>query len=150
MTLAEHEGDVFCKQCYARKFGFVDIDCLARVESRICSDLEVTDLDKVLAHSVRWNKLEDRLVKNLFIFSGMDTGAHLGNKSGSEMTYVARFCFPPESIDPTVFINLVTNQITHHHPALLRQANRSKMTSSILERFRWPFQTYSEFLFLCD
>jgi hypothetical protein len=25
MTMAEHEGNVYCKQCYARKFGFVFI-----------------------------------------------------------------------------------------------------------------------------
>ena len=23
MTMAEHEGNVYCKQCYGRKFGFV-------------------------------------------------------------------------------------------------------------------------------
>jgi hypothetical protein len=23
MTVAEHEGNVYCKQCYGRKFGFV-------------------------------------------------------------------------------------------------------------------------------
>ena len=25
MTMAEHEGNIYCKQCYGRKFGFVEI-----------------------------------------------------------------------------------------------------------------------------
>ena len=71
MTVAEHEGNVYCKQCYGRKFGLVEIRS-----------------DKI-----------SRL-RCLFSFSrpkgygfgqgagtlGMDTGEHLGNKSGSEMT----------------------------------------------------------------
>ncbi|CAF0978801.1 unnamed protein product [Adineta steineri] len=59
-TLAEHEGNLFCKQCYARKFGPKGVGfgggagCL-----------------------------------------GMDTGEHLGNKSGSEMTNKPNYAAPP-------------------------------------------------------
>ena len=67
MNMAEHEGDIFCKQCYGRKFGLVDIDCLARVTPGVSLDLEVMDLDKVLAHSVGWSKRGDRLVNSLFL-----------------------------------------------------------------------------------
>jgi len=67
-TVAEHEGNLFCKQCYARKF---------------------------VGDYYFPNK-----IKLYFILQGpkgvgfgggagclgMDTGEHLGNKSGSEMT----------------------------------------------------------------
>ncbi|CAF2448927.1 unnamed protein product [Rotaria sp. Silwood2] len=59
-TLAEHEGNLFCKQCYARKFG---------------------------PKGVGFGGGAGTL--------GMDTGEHLGNKSGSEMTNKPSYAPPP-------------------------------------------------------
>jgi len=59
-TLAEHEGNLFCKQCYARKFG-----------------------PKGYGFGQGAGTL------------GMDTGEHLGNKSGSEMTNKPNYAPPP-------------------------------------------------------
>jgi cysteine/glycine-rich protein len=60
MTVAEHEGNVYCKQCYGRKFG-----------------------PKGYGFGQGAGTL------------GMDTGEHLGNKSGSEMTNKPNYAPPP-------------------------------------------------------
>ncbi|CAF0851331.1 unnamed protein product [Rotaria sordida] len=59
-TLAEHEGNLFCKQCYARKFG---------------------------PKGVGFGGGAGAL--------GMDTGEHLGNVSGSEMSNKPTYAPPP-------------------------------------------------------
>ncbi len=67
-TVAEHEGNLFCKQCYARKFVslfFVVVRCK-----------EIFDIQG--PKGVGFGGGAGTL--------GMDTGEHLGNKSGSEMT----------------------------------------------------------------
>ena len=53
MIMAEHEGDIFCKQCYGRKFGFVHIDRPNRTTPSASLDLEAMVLDKALVHWVR-------------------------------------------------------------------------------------------------
>ncbi len=68
MTMAEHEGNVYCKQCYARKFGFVFI--------RKKKVMKCYFRPKGYGFGQGAGTL------------GMDTGEHLGNKSGSEMTSV--------------------------------------------------------------
>ncbi|CAF2534097.1 unnamed protein product [Rotaria sp. Silwood2] len=60
MTMAEHEGNVYCKQCYGRKFG-----------------------PKGYGFGQGAGTL------------GMDTGEHLGNKGGSEMTNKPNYAPPP-------------------------------------------------------
>ncbi len=72
-TLAEHEGNLFCKQCYARKFvsGF--------------------ERSRPSLHFGLFRYLRMQGPKGVGFGGGagclgMDTGEHLGNKSGSEMT----------------------------------------------------------------
>lgn len=36
MTMAEHEGNLFCKQCYARKYGFVAFELIANRRANAC------------------------------------------------------------------------------------------------------------------
>ncbi|CAF3554812.1 unnamed protein product [Rotaria sp. Silwood1] len=60
MTMAEHEGNIYCKQCYGRKFG-----------------------PKGYGFGQGAGTL------------GMDTGEHLGNKGGSEMTNKPNYAPPP-------------------------------------------------------